>query len=88
MTVESANMAATGDGSESTVRKRRLGGGKTETKCAGSSGEDGAKPSEEPETERSLPPVHAGTHWLTRVVLLRSVAFIYREHVDSDCKAK
>ncbi|XP_070707773.1 lipase maturation factor 1 [Pempheris klunzingeri] len=70
-------MAAAGDGSESSVRRRRVVGGKAEAKCADSSEEDGANPSEEPAGERSPPSLHTGTFWLTRIVLLRSVAFIY-----------
>ncbi|XP_034414267.1 lipase maturation factor 1 isoform X1 [Cyclopterus lumpus] len=71
-------MAAAGDSSGSSVRKRRVGSGKTESELADSSGgEPGADSGEDAEEERGLPSLRTGTYWLTRIVLLRSVAFIY-----------
>nr|CBN81183.1 Lipase maturation factor 1 [Dicentrarchus labrax] len=70
-------MAAAGDSSGSAVRRRRGDGSKTETKCADSSGEHGAEPGEDSEKEKSPQSLQTGTYWLTRIVLLRSVAFIY-----------
>ncbi|XP_041670075.1 lipase maturation factor 1 isoform X1 [Cheilinus undulatus] len=67
-------MAATlSDTSCGSVRKRHVGGCKTDAKPADTTNEkENCK-----ETEKRLRPLHAGTYWLTRIVLLRSVAFIY-----------
>uniref|UniRef100_A0A3Q3MKL7 Lipase maturation factor n=1 Tax=Labrus bergylta TaxID=56723 RepID=A0A3Q3MKL7_9LABR len=65
--------ASTGDSSSSSVRKRHVGNNKTETKSADCSEEDG----EDKEREKRLQPLQKGTYWLTRIVLLRSVSFIY-----------
>ncbi|XP_073345914.1 lipase maturation factor 1 [Pagrus major] len=70
-------MAATSDSSGSSVRKRRVDSGKTETKCADSGEENEADSSKDTEKEKKLQRLHTGTYWLTRVVLLRSVACIY-----------
>lgn len=70
-------MAATSDSSGSSVRKRRVDSSKTETKWADSGGEDGEKLSKDTEKEKSHQSLQRGTFWLTRIVLLRSVAFIY-----------
>ncbi|XP_054454816.1 lipase maturation factor 1 [Anoplopoma fimbria] len=70
-------MAAAGDSSQSSVRKRRVDSRTTESKCADSSEEHGADNREDPEEGQRLRPLQTGTYWLTRIVLLRSVAFIY-----------
>ncbi|XP_018541042.1 lipase maturation factor 1 isoform X2 [Lates calcarifer] len=77
MTVTSTNMAASSDSSESTVRRRRVDGRKTETDSADSCRENGADSSRDTDTEKRRESVQTGTFWLTRIVLLRSVAFIY-----------
>uniref|UniRef100_A0A669F612 Lipase maturation factor n=1 Tax=Oreochromis niloticus TaxID=8128 RepID=A0A669F612_ORENI len=59
-------MAASGERAESSVRKRRVGSRRTETET--DSAVSGGKP---------LLSLQPGTFWLTRIVLLRSVAFIY-----------
>uniref|UniRef100_A0A8C3AW86 Lipase maturation factor n=1 Tax=Cyclopterus lumpus TaxID=8103 RepID=A0A8C3AW86_CYCLU len=47
------------------------------SKCVNAGGEPGADSGEDAEEERGLPSLRTGTYWLTRIVLLRSVAFIY-----------
>ncbi|TDG98365.1 hypothetical protein EPR50_G00217230 [Perca flavescens] len=70
-------MASTSGSSASSVRRRRVDGRKTEAECADSGGEHGAESSEHTEEEKRRQTLQTGTYWLTRVVLLRSVAFIY-----------
>ncbi|XP_049419438.1 lipase maturation factor 1 [Epinephelus fuscoguttatus] len=70
-------MAATVDNSESSVRKRRVVSSKTDTQRAVSGEEHGAESSEDTGKEKRLETLQTGTYWLTRIVLLRSVAFIY-----------
>ncbi|KAL3967369.1 vang-like [Sarotherodon galilaeus] len=72
-------MAASGERAESSVRKRRVGSRRTETETdsAVSGGEDGKHSSSDAEKEKPLLSLQPGTFWLTRIVLLRSVAFIY-----------
>ncbi|XP_029953765.1 lipase maturation factor 1 [Salarias fasciatus] len=72
-------MAASGESSESQVRKRRVDSGRTEADCAPSGGRNEADPGEKGEKGRRLPEprLRPGTFWLTRIVLLRSVSFIY-----------
>lgn len=82
VTVNSANMAADGDSCSGAVRKRRVDGSKTDPKPADSSKGHGAEPSKDTEKEKRPQSLQTGTYWLTRVVLLRSVAFIYCEHAD------
>lgn len=83
VTVNSSNMAAVSDTCSGSVRKRRVDSSKPGTKPADSSGEHGAEPSKDTENETRLESrLQTGTYWLTRVVLLRSVAFIYCEHAD------
>lgn len=86
MTVGSGIMAAATSGSgSSSVRKRRVEGSRAEKKAADSSEEQGAESSSsktEPVKTTSPEALHNGTFWLTRIVLLRSVAFIYCKHVD------
>lgn len=82
MTVNSANMAAASDSGGSSVRKRRVDSSRTETKPADSSEEHGADSSRDADKEKRLQSLQTGTYWLTRIVLLRSVAFIYCKHVD------
>lgn len=75
--------AATGGSGCSTVRKRRVERSRTEKKDADSSEEHAAESSSrEPDKHTSPEPLQNGTFWLTRIVLLRSVAFIYCKHVD------
>ncbi len=77
------NMAAPGDSSGSSVRKRRVDSSKRETKWADGGEENGEKSiKEEKEKEKRLESLQTGTYWLTRIVLLRSVAFIYCKHAD------
>lgn len=74
---------ATGGSGCSTVRKRRVESSRTEKKAADSSEEHAAESSSrEPDKHSSPEPLQNGTFWLTRIVLLRSVAFIYCKHVD------
>lgn len=87
VTNSSGIMAAATGGSGgsgcSTVRKRRVESSRTEKKAADSSEEHAAESSSrEPDKHTSPEPLHNGTFWLTRIVLLRSVAFIYCKHVD------
>ncbi|XP_004557567.3 lipase maturation factor 1 isoform X1 [Maylandia zebra] len=70
-------MAASGERAEISVRKRRVGSKRTETDSAVSGGEDGKHSSSDAEKEKPLLSLQPGTYWLTRIVLLRSVAFIY-----------
>ncbi|KAI4795807.1 hypothetical protein KUCAC02_029640, partial [Chaenocephalus aceratus] len=70
-------MAATGDSSGSSVRKRHVEGRNPEPEREESGENHGEEPGEEPEKDRRPQSLHPGTFWLTRVVLLRSVAFIY-----------
>ncbi|TKS90138.1 Lipase maturation factor 1 [Collichthys lucidus] len=70
-------MAAASDSSGSSVRKRRVDSSKTETKSADSSEEHGAESSGDTEKEKRFASTQRGTYWLTRIVLLRAVAFIY-----------
>ncbi|TNN38188.1 Lipase maturation factor 1 [Liparis tanakae] len=82
-------MAASADSSGSSVRRRR-GGGETEPADSGEdTGGDTEEDTEEdtegdteedtgdPEGDTGPPSLRTGTYWLTRIVLLRSVAFIY-----------
>ncbi|KAK5905561.1 hypothetical protein CgunFtcFv8_001513 [Champsocephalus gunnari] len=71
------NMAATGDSSGSSVRKRHVEGRNPEPEREESGEKHGEEPGEEPEKDRRPQSLHPGTFWLTRVVLLRSIAFIY-----------
>lgn len=73
-------MAAAADSWESSVRRRRVDGRKTQSKCADSSEQDAANSAEDPQEETAPQSLRTGTHWLTRIVLLRSVAFIYCKH--------
>ena len=84
-------MAASGVPTESSVRKRRVDSRRTETDSVPSHSEHGANASGGSEKEKELLSLQPGTYWLTRIVLLRSVAFIYCEsgncyvHVESCC---
>ncbi|XP_040885355.1 lipase maturation factor 1 [Toxotes jaculatrix] len=77
VTVGAVNMAARSESSESSVRRRRVDSRKTETNSENSCREDGADSSKDSETQKRLESLQTGTYWLTRIVLLRSVAFIY-----------
>nr|XP_046233279.1 lipase maturation factor 1 isoform X2 [Scatophagus argus] len=70
-------MAAASNAFGSSVRKRRVDGSKTETKSADSIEDNGAEPSKDTEKGKRVESLRTGTYWLTRIVLLRSVAFIY-----------
>lgn len=74
-------MASAGGGvdrSQSSVRKRRVESRNTESKSPDSSEEHGADNSEDTEKEkRQSRSLQTGTYWLTRILLLRCVAFIY-----------
>ncbi|KAF7647933.1 hypothetical protein LDENG_00164350 [Lucifuga dentata] len=70
-------MADTGESSERSLRRRRVGTQKTETNCGDSSKEDEEKRDEDSEKEKKLLSLKPGTFWLTRILLLRSIAFIY-----------
>ncbi|KAM9716315.1 LOW QUALITY PROTEIN: lipase maturation factor 1 [Menidia menidia] len=70
-------MAANGAASESSVRKRRVDSRKTEADSGPSGSENGANTSRDTGKEKELLSLEPGTFWLTRIVLLRSVAFIY-----------
>uniref|UniRef100_A0A3P8XM21 Lipase maturation factor n=1 Tax=Esox lucius TaxID=8010 RepID=A0A3P8XM21_ESOLU len=72
----SNNMATPCESSESTLRKRRFEQSKTTSNSDGNcSGDDeGACKYERKKKSFSL---QTGTYWLTRIVLLRSIAFIY-----------
>ncbi|KAK7918741.1 hypothetical protein WMY93_010025 [Mugilogobius chulae] len=68
--------------SSSTVRRRRVEPSGTESHSAGNSEpKDGPEDSSsDPEKEKEKRKVHSlrpGTYWLTRILLLRAVAFIY-----------
>ncbi|XP_022598648.1 lipase maturation factor 1 [Seriola dumerili] len=70
-------MAASSGSSESSVRKRRVDSRKTEPESADSCRQHGADTSKDTETGKRPESLRTGTYWLTRIVLLRSVAFIY-----------
>lgn len=74
-------MAAAAERSGSTsVRKRRVESSRTEAKAADSSGEHGADTGGD---KLTIPEsLQSGTFWLTRIVLLRAVAFIYCKRVQ------
>lgn len=86
VTTNSTNMAAAGDSYSSSVRKRRFDSSKAETKATDSSEGHITDANTDTEKEKTLQSVQTGTYWLTRIVLLRSVAFIYRKHVDTYCR--
>lgn len=78
MTVTSGNMAAASGSNESSVRKRRVDNSKTEVKHADISDGRGEKDSEDEEKkDKRVQSLQTGTYWLTRIILLRFVAFIY-----------
>uniref|UniRef100_A0A3Q1HL37 Lipase maturation factor n=1 Tax=Acanthochromis polyacanthus TaxID=80966 RepID=A0A3Q1HL37_9TELE len=77
MTVRSGNMATSGKAPDSSVRRRRVGSRKTETNSVLSDKEDEADTSRDSKKQKQLLSLQSGTYWLTRIVLLRSVAFIY-----------
>lgn len=78
MTVTSGKMAAASDSNDSSVRKRRVDSSKTEEKPADLSDGRGEKDREDGEKkDKRVHSLQTGTYWLTRIVLLRFVAFIY-----------
>ncbi|XP_077359719.1 lipase maturation factor 1 [Festucalex cinctus] len=73
-------MATSVENNGESVRKRRLKGGLTTTdaKCTGSiSKKDAVNTDDGTKKGKKLQSLQTGTFWLTRIVLLRSVAFIY-----------
>lgn len=71
-------MAAAGASGDARVRKRRVDASKTEEKHANVSDGREEKDSKDGENkDKGVQPLQTGTYWLTRIVLLRSVAFIY-----------
>ena len=72
-------MAASGASPESSVRKRRVDNQRTETRSVPDSTRNGADAGGDAEKGKEPRRLRPGSHWLTRVVLLRAVAFIYRE---------
>ncbi|XP_068610633.1 lipase maturation factor 1 [Brachionichthys hirsutus] len=70
-------MAATGNPSGSSVRKRRVADSETDTNAADSRDEHETASGREAGKGRRVRALRTGTYWLTRVVLLRAVAFIY-----------
>lgn len=71
-------MAVTCNSTDGTVRKRHVDSSKTEEKHGDISdgrGEEYSKNGDKKET--TVQSLQTGTYWLTRIVLLRSVAFIY-----------
>ncbi|XP_026206704.1 lipase maturation factor 1 [Anabas testudineus] len=70
-------MAAASDSPQSSVRKRRVYSRKTETESAVNEQEHGAKTDRDAEKGKRRVSLQTGTYWLTRIVLLRAVAFIY-----------
>lgn len=81
-------MAAAAERSGSTsVRKRRVESSRTEAKAADSSEEHGADTGRDTGKDsdklRSPESLQNGTFWLTRIVLLRAVAFIYCKQVNT-----
>lgn len=79
----SCKMAATNLEEQCTsVRKRHVGNSKTETSSQDNSGENEGNSSKDKRKEKELQSLETGTYWLTRIVLLRSVAFIYCNYVN------
>ncbi|XP_076025740.1 lipase maturation factor 1 [Genypterus blacodes] len=70
-------MADTGQSVKHSVRKRRVESQGTEKSTGDNENKDGEKTNEAPEKEKKLLSLQPGTYWLTRIVLLRSIAFIY-----------
>lgn len=71
-------MAAATDSSENSVRKRRVYSSKTQSEAEADGSKDNTEnSSKDTGKDKRLGSVRPGTYWLTRVVLLRSVAFIY-----------
>lgn len=74
-------MAATSGSAETSVRKRRVDSIKTGNQPVERKRDDAAKTGEDVGTEKDkgekVSSLQRGTFWLTRIVLLRSVAFIY-----------
>lgn len=69
---------AASDSNDSSVRKRRVDSSKREVKHAGISDGRGEKDGKDGEkTDDRVQSLQTGTYWLTRIVLLRFVAFIY-----------
>lgn len=78
MTVTSGNMAAASDSNDSSVRKRRVDNSKTEVKHADiSDGREEKDSKDDEKKDKRVQSLQTGTYWLTRIVLLRFVAFIY-----------
>lgn len=76
-------MAAASDSAQSSVRKRRVDSRQTESAARGEG--HGANTDKDAEREKTFVSLQPGSYWLTRIVLLRSVAFIYCEFSWSYC---
>lgn len=76
-------MAAPRESVDGSVRRRRVDGSgrqkETVSNSSDISGEHGGKKDQDPNTEPRPEALQTGTFWLTRIVLLRSVSFIYCE---------
>ncbi|KAM9832445.1 lipase maturation factor 1 [Neosynchiropus ocellatus] len=70
-------MAPPGEREETSVRKRRVASSKTGTNSAKDGVEETNNQVKDELKEKRQPTLRRGTYWLTRIVLLRSVAFIY-----------
>ncbi|XP_053706537.1 lipase maturation factor 1 [Synchiropus splendidus] len=70
-------MAPPDERAETSVRKRRVEGSKTGTNSAKDGVEETNNLVKDELQEKRQPTLRRGTYWLTRIVLLRSVAFIY-----------
>lgn len=78
MTLTSGNMAAASESNHTYVRKRRVDISKTKVKHADISDGRREKDSKGGENgDKGVQSLQTGTYWLTRIVLLRFVAFIY-----------
>lgn len=79
-------MAVTCNSTDGTVRKRHVDSSKTEKHGDISDGRGekyGKKNGDRKET--TVQSLQTGTYWLTRIVLLRSVAFIYCKEFNLFC---
>jgi len=71
-------MATTGESSESTIRRRRVDAAQAADELPDRSDEQQHHGQDTTQSEKKESDVlQKGTHWLTRIVLLRALAFIY-----------
>ena len=85
VTSGSANMATSSESSEcseSTLRKRRFEPLKPATNASGISTNDTEDTGKYEDKKKEALSLRTGTYWLNRIVLLRSIGFIYCEWVD------